>query len=183
MLPPSAIEACKDSPLLAAFLSVIGDALDPASGLPSRPRLDVVRLGRLGVMPFLWIMERGDDGLFRFRLTGEETERTWGRNPRGRTLAEILERAQADLLEADLFAALDSRTMRLQSGEVRRGGLHYYTVRRLLVPMCGKDGALRFVIACFERLDVDPAAVLEAGITFVIDRVEVFPLGPGDPAA
>lgn len=177
MLPPSAIEACKDSPLLTAFLSVIGDALDPASGLPARQRLDVVRLGRLGIMPFLWMMERSDDGLIRFRLSGEEAQRAFGQNPRGKTLEEILGRAQADLLEEDLAASLDGQSLRLQTGAVRRGGMHYYGVRRLLVPMCDQGGVLRFVIACFERQNVDPAAALEPGIEFVIDGVQVFPLG------
>ena len=59
MLPNGLDAVCAERPLLLAFLEVIDAALDPATGLPVRSRIDIVRLGRKGVLPNVWMIERG----------------------------------------------------------------------------------------------------------------------------
>ena len=176
MLPRQAFDACSDSRLLTDFLEIVGAAFDPDHGLPCKDRLDVVRLGRRQVLPFLWIMELGGDGQFRFRLVGEEIVRNFGATPRGKTLEEAIGAGAVAPLHEALGAALSERAVLFISGPVTRSGVRHYTARRILVPMCDRSGAERYVICCFERLDEHPTATVETGIRFAVDEVRKFPL-------
>ncbi|MFC3230559.1 PAS domain-containing protein [Marinibaculum pumilum] len=180
MLPNGLDAVCADRPLLLAFLEAIDGALDPVTGLPVRPRIDIVRLGRKGVLPNIWMIERGADGQFRYRLAGEEVVRNFGGSPRGKTLDEAVGPGAAARYGPTYETVLADRVIVFHRGAVRRGGRRFYDGFRLFVPVveaCGGD-APWLVLCCFDRDDVEPQALLETGLSYDSDVVRSFPLRP-----
>ena len=180
MLPNGLDAVCAERPLLLAFLEVIDAALDPATGLPVRSRIDIVRLGRKGVLPNVWMIERGTDGQFRYRLAGEEVVRNFGRSPRGKTWDDAIGPGAAARYGPTYETVLAERAIVFHQGAVRRGDRKFYDGFRLFVPVSETGGGdpPRLVLCCFDRDSVELRALLEAGLSYDSDVVRSFPLRP-----
>ena len=178
MLPAELVEACRDRPLLLGFLEAVAAACDPATGLPVKSRLDVVRMGRQGILPNVWILERCADGRLRYRLAGEEVIYSLGSSPRGKTLEEVLGGEAMARFAPVFFSILDDRTVMYQRGPAHRGSRLFYYGYRVFVPMCERGAEPPLVLCCHDRERPEKRAVLEAGLTFRDDQVRFFPLRP-----
>ena len=178
MLPAELLDACRDRPLLLGFLEAVADACDPATGLPVKSRLDVVRMGRQRILPNIYILERCADGQFRYRLAGEEIVFNLGQSPRGKTLGEVLG-PEAMARFAPVFdSLLEERTIMYQRGPAHRGSRMFYYGYRVFVPMCEAGAEPTLVLCCYDRDKQERRAVFETGLTFIDEKVLTFPLRP-----
>jgi len=69
---------------------------------PKKSSIDPVAIARAGIMPDVWLIERRENGQFRFSLTGENWINAFERGLRGKTVEETYDAPRAELsLRAD----------------------------------------------------------------------------------
>ncbi|MCR9255495.1 MAG: PAS domain-containing protein [Alphaproteobacteria bacterium] len=98
----------------------------------------------------LYVVERKDDGMFRYRLVGEAVQAKYRVSLKGRTLHDFLEKETADRTVATWEEGLRSGLVRYTHSRHYRDVSYPICGRRLLMPFADRDGRARFILGYVE---------------------------------
>jgi len=122
---------------LRAYADAWKDCQDPNHSFPTLTDLDVIRLGKAGLLPFLWLIERLENKVWRYRLVGEAIRDLHNKPMRGHTTVELFGSVIADDLNERWSRIVDD-AMALRTYGYVFGGENRFFGERLLLPF--KDG-------------------------------------------
>jgi hypothetical protein len=105
-------------------------------------------------MPSLFLYERTADDRFRCRLAGSDIRRTFGKEPTGQFLDEIINSDSAQKRTELFRATLDRELPVVYGGNLVEGDKLWMPFKRLLLPVTDDQGSGRFVfgMVIFPRL-------------------------------
>lgn len=112
--------------------------------LPKKAALDPVDLGRSGVMPHAWLLERVDNELV-VRLAGEEIIAAMGRPVRGRRITDVYNPRSVELILGQWHRVLDACEVCHNKGVIVASMGNRYEGERIAVPVADEAGEPRFV--------------------------------------
>ncbi len=151
-------EIAKHQPL-AALLEIWRRMKGPDVRTPARTAVDPVALGRAGLLPDVWVIEKIRAAEFQFRLVGENIRLNFEKNLIGRPIGEIFDARSTDLWTEHYTAIIDGDHIHYSEGEVSTRGIPVYYGHRVLLPLSDEEGRNRFCIGVFEK---KPLASLKA---------------------
>jgi len=133
------------SPRLQAAVEIWNEARLPGEVLARKERLDIVRLGRAGLMPIIWLVERGEDALWRYRVSGEAINGIHGRSLAGLTIDEIAAPDKLASIYRRWNRCVDEQVILHSFGRIfGRNGT--YSGERLVLPMVGESAGTVFLL-------------------------------------
>jgi len=128
---------CIESPELLAFVRIWNEIRSGPDTLPTKEDLDPVLLGRAGLLPFLWLVERQPDGDWRYRLAGESINGLHGHSLRGRTITEVFGAGRDRQVGRRWSFCIDDRMALRTYGRIY-GHKQTYTGERIVLPLKGR---------------------------------------------
>jgi hypothetical protein len=134
------------------------------------------------ILPVITLLERGDDGEWRFRLVGTEVDRRWGRPLTGLKCVEIAAPEMAAIIHREFGEVIRQPCA---SWSVRRVEFHSgrcATIETLRLPLRAKDGSVSLILGSSGELRVptnDAPDQPSAIVTIVQQRF--FDIGAGVP--
>lgn len=141
---------------LQAFLSRFADprfeklirhwlALRQEDAIPHRGAVDPTKFHDL--LGMVWLLERQQDGHYRYRLAGQTITEIHGGIRRGTNPAELFSPAAVDMFRLRWEAALDHGRLVRAEGIVRLSdGEQIAKIERLMLPLRGDDGSVSVVL-------------------------------------
>jgi hypothetical protein len=107
------------------------------------------------VLPHLFLYELIEDGRFKCRLAGTAIGFTFGKDPTGRYLDELVSPASLPGRTALFHATLEKELAVVYGGNLEEGDSRWRPFKRLLLPLCDEHGRTRFVfgMVIFPRPD------------------------------
>lgn len=105
-------------------------------------------------LDMVWLMERHDDGHYRYRLAGQMIAEIHGGIRRGTDTAELFSRQAVDMFRTRWEAVLDRGRLVRAEGVVRLSdGDQVSSVERLMLPLRGDDGRVSVILGAtsYER--------------------------------
>jgi hypothetical protein len=139
-----------DKTRLFRLLEVWKGACASSARPPRKSDLDPIDLGRAGLMPYLWIMEKVGDGDFRFRLTGEQARKNFRSNPIGKRLEDLHDEKTVRNRKALLEKVIGEGNAAYSLGSTIIDGHPIFLTDRLVLPLTDDSGATRYSIGAFE---------------------------------
>jgi hypothetical protein len=143
--------------------------------MPMKSDIDSMLLAGAGVMPLLWLIERGPDGQYFYRLTGEKVRSNFALPIKGRYLSEVFTDPLLSFLHARYDRALNTPAVEYSSGDVLYLDTPVYYARRLMVPLADAEGRPRYVLATLDRTDHDTSYDEAATPHYTYDFLGVLP--------
>lgn len=133
------------SPLLRAAVEIWDAARQPGETLPLKERLDIVGLGRAGLMPIMWLVEREVDGTWRYRVSGESINAIHGRSLAGRTIGDVADPAKVADISRRWSRCIDERVILHTFGRIfGLSGTH--SGERVVLPLLGEGPGTAYVL-------------------------------------
>jgi hypothetical protein len=121
--------------------------------IPRKSDLDPIALGRLGLMPYLWLMRRdGDD--FVYALCGEEIRRNFPVTIKNRRVSDVFSGDQADLVLESYRAVAETPAIEYTEGPVKGSRAQMYVASRLMLPLADAEGRVTHVLGCVEKQEL-----------------------------
>ena len=108
--------------------------------------MDPIDLGRAGLLPRVWIVERVAPGEFRFRLAGEHVNKVFRGSIAGLTLSDLFDGETAAHIGSRWDRVLDEHLLSHSRGTIRTNGNIHHVGERLSLPLAATDGSSRFLI-------------------------------------
>lgn len=127
------------------------DLVARRGGLPIRTDLRPQEMRRLLSRFILLDIYDGDRFELRFRLVGTRFEELQGISLTGRFLREVYQIADYREMAALCFDMTLNPVPHYLESDLRRPGREMYRVQRLLLPIAGPDGAVRFIAAFIDE--------------------------------
>lgn len=143
-----------DKTRLFRLLEVWQGACASSTRLPRKSDIDPIALGRARLMPYLWIMEKVDEGDFRFRLIGELARKNFRSNPIGRRLEELHDEKTARNRKAVLEKVIGEGNAAYSLGSTIIDGNPVFLTDRIVLPLTDDTGAIRYSIGAFEDVEL-----------------------------
>jgi len=120
-------------------------ALRQADAVPHRGAVDPPKFRNL--LDGVWLLERHEDGHYRYRLAGQTITEIHGGIRRGTNPAELFSPAAVDMFRLRWEAALDHGKLVRAEGIVRLSdGEQTAKIERLMLPLRGDDGSVSIVL-------------------------------------
>ena len=164
------------APRCAALLDIWKAARGERGDVPTKSAVDPIVLGKAGLLPFLWIIERDEAYSFLFRLAGESIRTSFNAPIRGRNLREVFTQSQVATLTARCERMLQKRELLVTSGTVYRDGQPIYYGQRLTLPLLSENGECRFIIGTVDHSNITRDAARDANPVFDYDFVAFVPI-------
>lgn len=139
-----------DKTRLFRLLEVWKGACASSTQLPRKSDIDPIDLGRAGLMPYLWIMEKVGEGDFRFRLTGEQARKNFRSNPIGKRLEELHDEKTTRNRKALLEKVIGEGNAAYSLGSTIIDGHPIFLTDRIVLPLADDTGEIRYSIGAFE---------------------------------
>jgi hypothetical protein len=130
--PPRFLDILRGSPLEACFL-FWRDRREP-DFVPRKTSIDPVDMPR-HILPHLFIYQQIEDGRFRCRLSGTEVCRTFGHNPTGRYLDDIVQPSAVPSRQRLFSKTLERHLPVIYSGRLVQSEHSWMRFHRLLLPI------------------------------------------------
>lgn len=119
-------------------------------GPPAYGAFDVVQVPR-ELLPFLILLDVLDGGQdFRYRVVGTGVVEAIGRDFTGETVAEYRHRHEPPAVAEGYRRVCTDRAPDLYTGTLESVGKEFIAYERLALPLIGGDGAVGFILACFQ---------------------------------
>ena len=164
------------APRCAALLDIWKRARGGTGYVPGKSDVDPIVLGKAGLLPYLWIIERDDAYSFLFRLAGESIRTSFNAPIRGRNLREVFTQPQVATLTARCERMLQKREVLVTSGTVYRDGRPIYYGQRLTLPLLNESGECRFIIGTVDHSNITRDSGRAANPVFSYDFVAFVPV-------
>ena len=139
--------------------------------MPSRSDIDPYRLGR--ALPNVWLYERGADGEFSCRLSGEEINRAHSQSIMKRPAREVLGPDYDFPIRQRMNFVLDTPAVLFASTTAPRDGR---SVTRISLPLCNPEGLPTFTFGASEYVDPDRHVDRDTALVGRADNIVVFGL-------
>ena len=137
------------SPRLRAF-QAYWRGLAPEGVVAAYSAFDVVRVPR-DLLPFLILLDVIEDGRdFRYRVVGTGVVDAIGRDFTGETVSEYRHRHEPAAVAEGYRQVCARRAPDLYTGTLESVGKEFIRYERLALPLAGDDGAVAYILACFE---------------------------------
>jgi hypothetical protein len=127
-------------------------ALRQEDAIPRRGAVDPAKFH--DCLDMVWLMERHDDGHYRYRLAGQAISDIHGGIRRGSDTASLFSRRAIDMFRPRWEAVLDRGRLVRAEGVVRLSdGDQVSSVERLMLPLQGDDGSVSVILGAtsYER--------------------------------
>ncbi|MBL8709270.1 MAG: PAS domain-containing protein [Rhodospirillaceae bacterium] len=141
---------------------------------PKKSSIDPVGIARAGIMPDVWLIERLENGRFRFSLTGENSINAFERGLRGKTVEETYDAPRADLANYRYSRIINDECIEFSRGPVIRNGKLCYYAHRILLPLLNDAGESAFAIGVADQENYDRNAMGEP--EFFYDSIVMTPV-------
>jgi len=105
-------------------------------------------------LDMVWLLERHEDGHYRYRLAGQAITEIHGGVRRGTNPADLFSPEAVDMFRMRWEAALDHGKLVRAEGIVRLSdGIQTAKIERVMLPLCGDDGSVSVVLGAtnYER--------------------------------
>jgi len=120
-------------------------ALRQQNGIPQRSAVDPAQFRNL--LDSVWLLERHEDGHYRYRLAGQTITEIHGGVRRGTNPAELFRPEAVDMFRLRWEAALDhGKLVRAQGFVQLSDGFQTATIERVMLPLRGDDGSISIVL-------------------------------------
>jgi hypothetical protein len=137
------------SPRLRAF-QAYWRTLAPEGAVPAYSAFDVVQVPR-ELLPFLILLDVLDGGRdFRYRVVGTRVVDAIGRDFTGETVSEYRHRHEPPAVAEGYRQVCAHQAPDLYTGTLESVGKDFIAYERLALPLAGDDGAVGFILACFQ---------------------------------
>lgn len=138
------------SPLLRAFVDIWCGARTGGADIPAKSAIDPVDLGRAGLMPYTWLVEREQSGRFKYRVSGSEVDAVYCCSVTGRYADEILTPETRDMITRLWSRILDERLGFHSLGNLTVSGVLPIAGERLSLPLTDDKGTPRYIFGITE---------------------------------
>ena len=126
-------------------------ALRQQGAIPHRSAIDPSRFK--DSLDMVWLLERHQDGHFRYRLAGQTITEIHGGVRRGTNPAALFSPEAFDMFRLRWEAALDDKLVRAEGIVRLSDGVETSKLERLMLPLRGDDGSVSVVLGAtnYER--------------------------------
>jgi hypothetical protein len=140
---------------LARFYEIWSAARRPTEIIPQKSAIDVVQLGRAGILPIVWLVEREQPNAWRYRISGETINEIHGRSLAGKMIAELADPDRIQEIAERWGRVVDEPAMLHTFGEIY-GKIAIYTGERIVLPLIDVEAGRSFILGATDgRLDYD----------------------------
>lgn len=142
------VERVAESPPLARLFSIWKAACGPE--LAPRTAIDPIDLAAAGLMPDLFLVERVEDGGYRYRLAGERIREALQTPVAGRLLEEVYPTEVAEFVRRRYGVVIGESRVEYSVGHFLRRHDEWHTAKRLTLPLADAAGETAFAIGAAE---------------------------------
>ena len=143
------------SPLLWSLVRIWAGARADGQ-IPRKSSIDPIDLGHAGLLPYIWIARRHGNGQFVYQLAGEEIHLSHGVPLKGRSLFELYDAKNAQMVQDRWQEVLDREIASHSSGEVYSRAGRIFQGERLVLPLRDDQDGLNFIIGATVRTERIP---------------------------
>lgn len=140
------------TPCCRALLKIWQDARTDPRQPPRKSDLDPVLLAKAGLMPNLWVVERGVDDYF-YRLMGEDIRGMFTTPIRGRRMHELFQEPLLSFIRQRHDRLVFDKRVEYCTGLVYHGDEPSYYGHRLMVPLVDDHAETNVLFGTVDRLD------------------------------
>lgn len=145
--PEAGVRLIRANKSLSGFLKVWLKAHNSCKTIPRTADINIIALGRSGLLPFVHIVERVCSGNLVCRLAGEAITVNFPANPRGQPLRAMFDSETYPFIEESYGRVIRDTVAHYSAGRVYRGDVVIYHSRRLMLPLANPQGSVNRVIA------------------------------------
>lgn len=130
---------------IRSFAAYLCDLKGP-TGIPKKSDIDPIKLGELGLLPMVWLVEHINGNDFRYRIAGETIIHAFAQPIRGRVGSELFDPDAWDQVYRRWRSALDKGKAYFNRSAILdpQGYQHYGA--RFAVPLANAEGHPEFLI-------------------------------------
>lgn len=120
------------------------------SGLAPRSAIDPIDLAGAGLMPDLFVVERAENGEYRYRLVGESIRHALQTPVAGRFVDEVYPKDIAEFVSRRYAVIIGKGCVEYSVGHFLRRRDEWHTAKRLTLPLTDETGVSAFAIGVAE---------------------------------
>lgn len=180
--PEAGVRLIRANKSLSGFLEIWLKAHTACKSIPRTADINIIALGRSGLLPFVHIVERVRNGTLVCRLAGEAITVNFPSNPRGQPLQAMFDPVTYPFIEDSYGRVINETVAHYSAGLVYRGAVAIYHGRRLLLPLANRQGLVNQVIAVVSKSREDTWRQVAGAPRYEIGELAYIPIASLDAA-